>query len=277
VVENSNFVASTPSFCRDPKDDTLLHVIRRFVNYKILDSGLYSQKETIVSINVMAEVRMYADKTKPWEVIREQRVQYDKALDNDLYIGAEDMRLFADETIHYNANRVSYYDGCDVEHGTIKDFCCQNSRLLEVGKEIRKKIEKNWVVFQDMLGALKCVYEWSPLTVADIVGSNLENVVRRSDVPSFFSKLRGSTHGVAVGSDVWFLCHAVSYEDRRYYYHIVVVLSGFDYSVKSYTPFWTFEKDTLLQTLLLSFYLLLEYNTVSLWLTPNKRTHLLNG
>jgi tetratricopeptide (TPR) repeat protein len=143
VVENSHFVASTPSFCRDPEDDTLLHVIRRFVNYKILDSGLYSQKKTIVSINVMAEVRMYADEAKPWEVICEQRVQYDKALDNDLYIGAEDMRLFAGgENIHYNATRVSYYDGCDVEHGTIKDFCCQNSRLLEIGKETRKKVEK---------------------------------------------------------------------------------------------------------------------------------------
>jgi tetratricopeptide (TPR) repeat protein len=246
VSENCDFVASTPSFCRDPKDDTLLHVIVRFVNYKILDSGLYSQKKTIVSINVMAEVRMYADKTRPWTVIRERRVSYDRAHDNDLYIGSEDMRLFAsgrDETIYYNANRVSYYDGCDVEHGTIADFCCQNSCLLEVGKDVRKKIEKNWVLFQDMLGAVKCVYEWSPLTVADIVGGNLENIVRRSDVPSFFSKLRGSTHGVAVGSDIWFLCHAVSYEDRRYYYHIVVVLSGFDYSVKSYTPFWTFERE----------------------------------
>jgi hypothetical protein len=85
-------------------------------------------------------------------------------------------------------------------------------------------VEKNWVLFEDNNSAQKCVYEWSPLTIADIINSTLTNVVKRFDVPSFFSRLRGSTNGVAVGTDIWFICHAVSYEDRRYYYHIVVVM-----------------------------------------------------
>jgi hypothetical protein len=119
---------------------------------------------------------------------------------------------------------------------------------LEIGEE-RKKVEKNWVLFEDNNSAQKCVYEWSPLTIADSINSTLTNVVKRFDVPSFFSRLRGSTNGVAVGTDIWFICHAVSYEDRRYYYHIVVVMDGADHSIRSYTPFWTFENEKVEYTL----------------------------
>jgi hypothetical protein len=45
------------------------------------------------------------------------------------------------------------------------------------------------------------------------------------------------------------MCHAVSYEDRRYYYHIVVVLDKNTYRLKKYTPFFTFEGEKVEYTL----------------------------
>jgi hypothetical protein len=60
-------------------------------------------------------------------------------------------------------------------------------------------------------------------------------------VPYFFKFLRGSTNGIIVKDELWFICHVVSYEDRRYYYHIVVVLDPTTYALKRYTPLFTFE------------------------------------
>jgi hypothetical protein len=61
--------------------------------------------------------------------------------------------------------------------------------------------------------------------------------------------MRGSTNGVVIDDEIWFICHLVSYEDRRYYYHIMVVLDKNSYRLKSYTPLWTFEKQKVEYTL----------------------------
>jgi hypothetical protein len=62
-------------------------------------------------------------------------------------------------------------------------------------------------------------------------------------VPTFFSNLRGSTNGVNIANEIWFLCHIVSYEDRRYYYHIFVVLDAITFKLKKYTTLFTFHKE----------------------------------
>jgi glycosyltransferase involved in cell wall biosynthesis len=59
--------------------------------------------------------------------------------------------------------------------------------------------------------------------------------------PPVFKHVRGSTNGVTIGNEVWFICHVVSYEDRRYYYHVFVVLDATTYRVKQYTPLFTFD------------------------------------
>jgi len=55
-----------------------------------------------------------------------------------------------------------------------------------------------------------------------------------------FKEIRGSTNGVEIGNEIWFLTHLVSYEDRRYYYHKMIVLDKETYKVKRYTPLFTF-------------------------------------
>jgi hypothetical protein len=44
-------------------------------------------------------------------------------------------------------------------------------------------------------------------------------------------------------NETWFLCHLVSYEDRRYYYHILVALDSDTGLLKRYTRIFTFEKE----------------------------------
>ena len=61
-------------------------------------------------------------------------------------------------------------------------------------------------------------------------------------MPAFFKHVRGSTNGQKIGDELWFLCHSVSYEDQRYYYHLFVVLDASTFALKKYTPWFAFEK-----------------------------------
>ena len=74
-------------------------------------------------------------------------------------------------------------------------------------------------------------------------------ITSEQETPNFFRWVRGSTNGVRIGGEVWFICHVVSYEDRRYYYHIIVVLDLFTMKLKRYTKMFTFEKEKVEYTL----------------------------
>jgi hypothetical protein len=68
-------------------------------------------------------------------------------------------------------------------------------------------------------------------------------------MPAFFKHIRGSTNGQVIGDEIWFICHLVSYESRRYYYHIVVVLDKATERLKKYTNMFLFERETVEYTL----------------------------
>jgi len=74
-------------------------------------------------------------------------------------------------------------------------------------------------------------------------------VTNEIKTPPFFKWLRGSTNGQRVGDEIWFMCHIVSYEDRRYYYHIFVALDVKTMELKQYSRIFTFEKEKVEYTL----------------------------
>jgi hypothetical protein len=87
------------------------------------------------------------------------------------------------------------------------------------------------------------------LTIGKIVKGNpgdeqpvLFETIYEHPTPRSFKHLRGSTNGVRIGNEIWFLCHTVSYEDRRYYYQMFVVVDAETYIPKKHTPLFTFEK-----------------------------------
>jgi tetratricopeptide (TPR) repeat protein len=124
--------------------------------------------------------------------------------------------------------------------------------------EGQKEVEKNWVMFEDAAGNLKIVYNWHDLVIGDcLLNENPENdgekwtfkKTHAIKTPPIFKYFRGSTNGILIGNEIWFFCHVVSYEDRRYYYHSIFTLDATTYEVKRFTPLFTFEGDKVEYTL----------------------------
>ena len=265
IVDKSEFASSTPSVCFDtnPASNNTLIINVRYVNYRIGESGEYINKDRIITKNIIATI----DISKPvWKKTNEFELKYDSSYDN-LYVGLEDVRLFSKNgQLQYNANRGLSYECMVIENGTINLRSHQTLSTL-VKKDKQRGIEKNWVLFRDGKFENKMIYEWHPLSIGIhrdhpdhlIDGENKPitqlHIQHTISTPPFFRWVRGSTNGVNMknlvdgSNEVWFICHLVSYEDRRYYYHIFVVLDALTYQVKRYSRLFTFEGEKVEYTL----------------------------
>lgn len=241
LTADNIFVKSTPSITRRG-NHLIINV--RYVNYRIDENGNYVNQEKITTKNAIAVL----DISGPiWKVVQEFELEYDKSNDGH-YVGLEDVRLFTDgNQILYNSNRGLPDGTMTVEHGKIS-LDSQDVQYQSYPRfPIHHSLEKNWVLAPGD-NSPKFIYHWNPeITVADLVSNNL-SISKKSPVPYFFKYLRGSTNAVVIKDELWFICHAVSYEDRRYYYHIVVVLDT-EFNLKRWTPFFTFESSKVEYTL----------------------------
>ena len=123
-------------------------------------------------------------------------------------------------------------------------------------------VEKNWVFLPGASSGCgshqtgdeiceKMVYNWHPLVVGDYTNratgvkdyDYLYRNMSKHETPAIFKYFRGSTNGIRIGKEIWCLCHVVSYEDRRYYYHTIVALDAQTYRPLRFTGFFTFEKE----------------------------------
>jgi hypothetical protein len=143
-----------------------------------------------------------------------------------------------------------------VEHGHVysqNEIESANTNGL-ITMEGQKEVEKNWVMFEDAAGKLKIVYNWHDLVIGDCVlnetapGYTFKKTYTIK-TPPIFKYFRGSTNGILIGNEIWFICHVVSYEDRRYYYHSIFTLDATTYEVKRFTPLFTFEGEKVEYTL----------------------------
>ena len=248
ILGDPDFVPSTPSIVRLSK--TSYAVCIRYHNYQIDDKGNYIQRSTIASKNRLVILDQTGD---TWAVRSSVWIEHDPQYD-DRYVGTEDLRIrpHRDQDqednpiiLQYNGNR--YLAETSTMVVEVADFNATVGNSAPP-KHLRRmdgqrSIEKNWVFVDPMANSLsqRMIYDWSPL----IVGSVYDNqFVKKHEIatPPCFKQVRGSTNGQAVGLDeIWFLCHVVSYEDRRYYYHLVVVLDRTTLALKRYTTLWTFE------------------------------------
>jgi len=247
---NEEFVSSTPCLCKDA--DHML-VMQRFVNYRINSEGGYDQKKTIDTVNILAILKQHKE-TRQWFIEKENVLQYDQSFDN-MYVGLEDMRIFVhDNKLYYTANRGLDVGNMVIEHGQIDidTVSCIHSSFPEI--EDQREIEKNWVMFSNQKKELCMVYNWHPFVVGQVTDFRTYDcekkrvepefkILKKIETPYLFKYLRGSTCGVPIRGEIWFLCHAVSYEDRRYYYHILVAVDSNSMNVKKYTKMFTFEKE----------------------------------
>lgn len=243
---DTDFVSSTPSFV---VNKGVLYTIVRFVNYRVNDAGDYINKEHIESRNVISTISFV--NASMWVKTKEAIVSYNREFDAR-YVGLEDMRLFSsyNGTVYYIANR-----GIDiknekwgkynmvVEFGTIDTNSGKtDGNLLYPDQTIPiNTVEKNWVLFEDNKHDLSIIYSWYPLRIGTCKEGQytIHNTIQ---TPLVFQYIRGSTNGVKVGSEIWFIVHSVSYETRRFYYHMIVAIDLHTNVINRYTPFFTFEK-----------------------------------
>uniref|UniRef100_A0A6C0EMF3 Glycosyltransferase 2-like domain-containing protein n=1 Tax=viral metagenome TaxID=1070528 RepID=A0A6C0EMF3_9ZZZZ len=275
------YVPSTPSLCLDTKTGDLVVCVRyvnyRINDAGGYEGYAGGGQDIIATKNVVARFAgVNGDYDRPWSKRGDDlELHCDPTYNDGRYRGLEDVRLFSYDKYQgagagagrliYNANRGLEQVSASVpaphdtavmavEHGwMVQDHAagrlnCTNSKLL-VYDRAHASLEKNWVLFGAQVAGrivLKCVYSWSPLvlgTVCPTAGKFTEtHRWEASTLPYFLKDMRCSTNGVAVGKDeIWFIGHLVSYEERRYYYHTVLVLDAATLALKKYTPLWTFE------------------------------------
>jgi len=235
TVIEQEYNPSTPSICRINQDT--FAICRRYVNYKIDDKGGYVNRDKIRTKNVVGII-------SSGQLVKEFVMPYDESLDN-IYVGLEDVRIYSSGSgvLSYNANRGLAPHKIAIELGSV-DYT-RASFIQSAVVDAEKDVEKNWVKIPDQS---VMVYGWSPLSIGSIANRRFIET-HQYETPNFFRHLRGSTNGVQMGDEIWFICHIVSYEDRRYYYHLVVVLDSADFKVKRYTKLFTFEKEKVEYTL----------------------------
>ena len=272
--ENPGYFSSTPTICKLKEDTLIVNV--RIVNYKINDQGGYENQEKIHTINVVAilekEEKIEIDELNHgscnfifnWKVTREEILKYNTEHDN-VYVGLEDIRIFLNtdtNILYYNANRGIARGNMVIEYGEVDLETISTKKDIFLSSENQHSVEKNWVLFPNYLKSSSSensmIYGWHPLILGDIHPPETSDLLsslsyqktHSYSTPPFFKHLRGSCNGINITKkELWLLCHAVSYEDRRYYYHIMVVLDPKTLKPIRYTPFFTFEKEKVEYTL----------------------------
>jgi len=245
-----SLVSSTPSICFL---DNNLYVNVRYISYTIDLQGNYINKDKIITVNKMMVFNYDCLNNKICNINHEEFiVKYDNKYD-DYYIGLEDIRLFNyNNELWFNANRMVNGKLC-IEHGKI-DLLNETviSTFLDYAGATGNT-EKNWITFVKNNEKYQ-IYKWHPLTICSYppnpaptstptptpasIPTKIEDY-KSIETPRLFSVIRGSTNGININGEIWFICHLVSYESRRYYYHIVVVLDEESLTLKRYSNIFT--------------------------------------
>jgi len=275
TYKDKKMYSSSPSMVFTP--DNKLYICERKVNYFIRPDGSYENDGNIATKN---HIIVMDTSKNGWDYITHSELEYNTSL-NDYYIGIEDVKLFYNPTTNqvcYTGTRpLPRNNGIAIEYGNIvpvgsglPSFKTENSFLLV--HPDKKRCEKNWVFFIDASGNEKVIYEWNASTginIGDLVdhpegGLLLDNgervhskVFKQTHLVEATNILpketRGSTNGVIIGSEIWFICHIVSHEGIRNYYHIIVVLDATTYKLKCVSDLFKMSESAIEYVLGLSY------------------------
>ena len=235
-----DFRTSTPSLCFHQGQLITNH---RQVNYYIDDAGGYVNQAQIITHNVISThccddaTYVDSDDEAPISFVLGYNKEHDAR-----YVGLEDVRLFEHNgETHFTANRGLPDGTMRIEYGTIDYDNRTTKSVILTGP---RNIEKNWVLYADGENILRIVYGWSPMTTYEI-DRETGALTNKCEIqtPRFFELLRGSTNGVKVDDETWFICHLVSYEDRRYYYHVLVAIDNRTGQISRWSRLFTLERE----------------------------------
>jgi hypothetical protein len=233
-----SFKSSSP--CLIPFSDGYLMNIR-YVNYNLdKNTGGYSFKHDdgkIVTLNKCVLL------TKDLKTVGEH--WFDKVNREDIrYLGVEDVKVFNDGEVLRFLGTVQDEEGRPRVGGGIYDL--KNNVLVPTvyPSPVNAGCEKNWVHFHHR-DKLRTVYNWKSLLVGNLDEGKFQVDNCVEDVPAFFRDLRGSTNGVRVDDEIWFLTHLVGYSSPRHYYHCFVVLDAETLAVKRHSTLFKLEGEKI--------------------------------
>ena len=215
----------------------------RYVNYFLTPTGCYSypdEDRTIRNKNVCSELCDFVPKnflemkTNP-ECLG---VRFQKGFSE----GIEDIRLyeFQDE-IRFIGTTLSYSNEKDklrIIRGTY-DISGVLSNAQVIMPPTNTYCEKNWIPWID--GSSEYfIYKWCPLEIGRVETDRLVIIKSIPTNPLIFSKIRGSTLFIPMGSERIGVVHYSEETVPRQYYHRFVIMDNME--VKRYSDSFCFEK-----------------------------------
>jgi hypothetical protein len=180
------------------------------------------------------------------------------------YIGIEDVRIFTDsesQELLYIGTGYHKNNKIGIMYGKY-DLDTLDVHVNELTQNFHNSdCEKNWVIFR-CKDENHIIYNWYPLQICKLDTENYSiRVVETKNMPKIFSRIRGSTCGFEykkkIGennntnitisieeTEIWFVCHIVSYEQPRHYYHVICVFDS-DMNLLRYSAPFKFEGECI--------------------------------
>lgn len=193
----------------------------RYVNY-FLENGNYNTKNgsKIVTKNLFINL----ESGEGYEMKTDTPPLFDS-----IVLGIEDIRSYAFNDKHYFTatsykeyieNQISIVHGeYDIDKGLL--------RHIKGIKSPYNQVEKNWL---NIAGTDDFVYSWHPLRIGKIRDDKII-FFKTIDTPRYFSLFRGSSPGISIDDQLYFLVHIVEYSKQRKYYHMFVKIEKDTYKI----------------------------------------------
>ena len=228
-IVNNNIKFYSSSSCLIKKCNSNNYLMNtRYVNYEINNDGSYSYENNIISLNKFIELDKDFNKIQDFFIQNELNNNNENNY-NKTYIGIEDLKIFnfEDKTFFIGTDYNYQIGKIGISYG-IYDYN-ENKKLniIQLHQDFSNtSCEKNWV-FTTLNNELRIIYKWSPLVICEIKENYIVPIISKN-MPPFFSIIRGSTcESIDLKTkEKWFICHFVSYENPRQYYHIFVILDN---------------------------------------------------
>ena len=239
------FYSSSSCIIKKYNSDNYLMNIR-YVNYQINDDGSYVIKNNIISLNKFVELDKEFNKIQEF-LIQSDTNNINENNSNKMYVGIEDLKIFnAENKIFFIGTDYNYQIGkIGISYGIYDNDIQHQLNITQLQQSFSDtSCEKNWV-FTTFNGELHIIYKWSPLIICKIEQNYIIPVFSKN-MPNFFSIIRGSTCETIdlETNEKWFICHFVSHENPRKYYHIFVVLDN-NLNLLKYSAPFKFENEPI--------------------------------
>ena len=239
------FYSSSSCIIKKYNSDNYLMNIR-YVNYQINDDGSYVIKNNIISLNKFVELDKEFNKIQEF-LIQSDTNNINENNSNKMYVGIEDLKIFnAENKIFFIGTDYNYQIGkIGISYGIYDNDIQHQLNITQLQQSFSDtSCEKNWV-FTTFNGELHIIYKWSPLVICEIKENNIVPIIFKN-MPNFFSIIRGSTcESIDLETnEKWFICHFVSHENPRKYYHIFVVLDN-NLNLLKYSAPFKFENEPI--------------------------------